>query len=304
MIHWKGLRRSTKEKIVCFVLVFVMIFGGAIGMFLIEHGQPAGGYIGPGTSSQWTFLNSVYFTVVTLSTIGYGDFVPTTPGAKVWVTFLAIFGIGILVYSLSILTKSFINFAETGIDEIFLKFESIRKGKLSFEEESNRNYNNFILRNGKYFIAFFIYILMIFIGAAVFNSFELWGYGNSIYFCVTTLATIGFGDFAPRTEGGRIFLIFYVCLGFGIFSFLLTEFARSVVAKIERQAETRFKELSENKLTVNNETKSPKNKEHALNNLKDFIEKANYVENEESFITRLEELVKDLKFQYANEPKY
>ena len=45
---------------------------------------------------KWSLLNSYYFSVVTLTTVGYGDFVPTTPFGKIFATFYIFMGIGII----------------------------------------------------------------------------------------------------------------------------------------------------------------------------------------------------------------
>jgi hypothetical protein len=48
------------------------------------------------STEHWSYLDAMYFSVVTLSTVGYGDFTPTTPEAKVFTIIYIIIGIGIL----------------------------------------------------------------------------------------------------------------------------------------------------------------------------------------------------------------
>lgn len=46
---------------------------------------------------KWRWIDSFYFTVTTLATVGYGDLVPTTPvGKLVTVTFIIV-GVGIFL---------------------------------------------------------------------------------------------------------------------------------------------------------------------------------------------------------------
>jgi voltage-gated potassium channel len=35
---------------------------------------------------DWTVIEALYFSVVTLTTVGYGDFSPTTPGTQIFTT--------------------------------------------------------------------------------------------------------------------------------------------------------------------------------------------------------------------------
>lgn len=43
-----------------------------------------------------TWVDAYYFTVITLTTIGYGDFSPTTPLTKIFTTLYVFIGLGII----------------------------------------------------------------------------------------------------------------------------------------------------------------------------------------------------------------
>jgi voltage-gated potassium channel len=53
-----------------------------------------------------SWLDSFYFCVVTLTTVGYGDITPKTPAAKLFTIFYILFGVAIMAASLSYLLKA------------------------------------------------------------------------------------------------------------------------------------------------------------------------------------------------------
>ena len=45
---------------------------------------------------QWSVLDAIYFCVVTLGTVGYGDITPTTDLGKIFTIFYIIFGLAVI----------------------------------------------------------------------------------------------------------------------------------------------------------------------------------------------------------------
>lgn len=45
----------------------------------------------------WDYIDALYFSIITLTTIGYGDFSPQTTGGKVFTIFYIIVGIGVIL---------------------------------------------------------------------------------------------------------------------------------------------------------------------------------------------------------------
>jgi voltage-gated potassium channel len=60
-------------------------------------------------------------------------------------------------------------------------------------------------------------------GTVMYHFLEGWHWIDCLYFSVITLTTIGYGDFSPVTDAGKLFTIFYIILGVGvILSFINT----------------------------------------------------------------------------------
>lgn len=72
--------------------------------------------------------------------------------------------------------------------------------------------------------------------ASVFYRYvEGWTWLDSIYFSVVTISTVGFGDFSPETSAGKIFTIFYIIIGLGIFVAAVTTVADAILTQAKKE---------------------------------------------------------------------
>ncbi|MEM9035517.1 MAG: potassium channel family protein [Actinomycetota bacterium] len=73
-------------------------------------------------------------------------------------------------------------------------------------------------------------VTMIAVGTVFYRFVEELRWLDALYFCVITLASVGYGDITPTTNAGKIFTMGYVVLGIGIFVALVTSIAQHLLA--------------------------------------------------------------------------
>ena len=59
-------------------------------------------------AEDWSLVQSLYFSVVTLTTVGYGDLTPTSDYARIFTIIYIFIGVGVLVLFLSSLAHHYI----------------------------------------------------------------------------------------------------------------------------------------------------------------------------------------------------
>ncbi|KFV70642.1 Potassium channel subfamily K member 10, partial [Dryobates pubescens] len=87
------------------------------------------------------------------------------------------------------------------------------------------------------------------------NNSSHWDLGSAFFFAGTVITTIGYGNMAPSTVGGKVFCILYAIFGIPLFGFLLagigdqlgTIFGKSI-ARVEKVF--RKKQVSQTKIRV------------------------------------------------------
>ena len=81
------------------------------------------------------------------------------------------------------------------------------------------------LRDPQFREMFVALIVMIVIGTVFYATIESWSVVDSVYFCVMTLSTVGYGDLHPTSSISKIFTIVYFVVGAGIFVNFITKLA-------------------------------------------------------------------------------
>lgn len=79
-------------------------------------------------------------------------------------------------------------------------------------------------------------LTVIAIGTVAYVLIEGWSVLEALYFCVVTLATVGYGDLHPTTDLGRLFTIGYIIIGVGIIAAFISQLAkhRQIARRLER----------------------------------------------------------------------
>lgn len=83
-------------------------------------------------------------------------------------------------------------------------------------------------------------LLILIIGTITYHYVEGWSWIDSLYFCVITLTTVGYGDFSPQTDIGKMFTILYIVAGVGI----ILGFINTIYNHYEKERKKRKKKSS------------------------------------------------------------
>lgn len=96
------------------------------------------------SNESWSYVDSFYFSTITLTTVGYGDLAPTKDSTKIFVSIYAIFGIGIMLYVLG----SIVGRLVVEQEQVFLKlFSSINNLRYNPDLRNKKRFNRELIKN-------------------------------------------------------------------------------------------------------------------------------------------------------------
>ena len=94
------MRIGMKQLRILIILPVAVLLIGTIGFMLLE---------------KLSFLDALYFTIVTISTVGYGDISPTTDASKGFSIFLIIIGIGTFLTIITSVTQMLVQSSQNRV---------------------------------------------------------------------------------------------------------------------------------------------------------------------------------------------
>ena len=105
------------DHVIAWATVIFALGYGAIGSYLLRAQF----------HDLHTFVDAIYFTLVTYSTVGYGDITPATMDAKIFVSTMILVGLGAFITAVTVLIGPMIEGRIKGVFKMVNRLGSVRK---------------------------------------------------------------------------------------------------------------------------------------------------------------------------------
>jgi hypothetical protein len=226
-------RRALRQDRITFRTNIGMALIAVVGYMMLMH-------LFVGHAEGWTLIDSCYFSITTVTTVGYGDISPTKIAGKWYILFAAPLGVVLIGVSLHRLAMAMIRFEERlrhdvqiAADQVALHSARDALANLSRRASSGASKlgSHPKMLKGVQLVEKCIPVDLVTgtiqqlmqvigylcVGAAILIKIEegtqTLSFFDGLYCCVITLSSVGFGDISPLTQQGRLFSIFYIPMG-------------------------------------------------------------------------------------------
>ncbi|KAK7276959.1 hypothetical protein RIF29_18108 [Crotalaria pallida] len=151
-------------------------------------------------------LDAVYFTIVTMTTVGYGDLVPNSDLTKLLACAFVFSGMALVGLILSKAADYFVEKQEILLVKAMHLRQKIGPTEILKEVEVNKT-------RYKFFLVFSLLLVLIIAGTIFLVNVEKLEIIDALYCVCSTITTLGYGDKSFSTQAGRIFAVFWILTG-------------------------------------------------------------------------------------------
>ncbi|XP_056841746.1 two-pore potassium channel 4 [Raphanus sativus] len=148
------------------------------------------------------FVDALYFAVVTLSTVGYGDIVPSSTRTKILNIVLVSIGVFSLDY---LMNRVVIHLLDLQEKAILARIKT--PSSVVVDEVKGRIRTEF-----KLCLAILAVVLCVGVGTLFLHYHENLDLIDSVYLSVISIGTVGYGDEAFQTVYGRVFALVWILM--------------------------------------------------------------------------------------------
>lgn len=206
---------------------------------------------------EWSLLDSLYFSVVTFSTVGYGDLRPSTDASRLFCVTYALVGIVAFGVLLGVLGQMALERQEEAVQTV-TRYASSKllkvfepNSEIVDDDESSamdeapppfpppETSTLVSLARSKFATYFSVFVLILAL-AALFRVAEGWLLAECLYYAMVTATTVGYGDVVPADPYGRLLALVFVPVSVGLVGALLGGVADVLVDRGIRQREERI----------------------------------------------------------------
>ncbi|XP_030511024.2 two-pore potassium channel 1 [Cannabis sativa] len=175
-------------------------------------------YFGLGTTCFYLFrnqlkgkktngvLDAIYFCIVTMTTVGYGDLVPNSKASKLLACAFVFTGMALVGLTLSKAANYLVEKQELLVVKALNKSKN-NTNQLQVIEEAKNNRTKY-----KCIMISIVLLVIITIGVVFLTSVENMDFVDAFYCVCCTITTLGYGDVSFSTQGGRVFAIFWILI--------------------------------------------------------------------------------------------
>ncbi|KAL6197356.1 hypothetical protein ACLB2K_032965 [Fragaria x ananassa] len=144
-------------------------------------------------------VDALYFCIVTMCTIGYGDITPKTTATKLFSIMFVLVGFGFIDILLSGMVSYVLDLQE---GYLLRSVKGVGEKKESYIIDVKKGRMRIRMKVG---LALGVVVLCIGVGAMVMHYVEKLGWLDSFYLSVMSVTTVGYGDRAFQSVQGRLF---------------------------------------------------------------------------------------------------